>query len=226
MESSPRRSNPLVEFFAVPFRPRTYGNLLYLWLAFPLGLAYFVGLTVGFAAGIPLTIVWIGLLILLATLLAAWGAAGLERQLAMRLLGAAVPGRQSRTPAATPLGRLGATLSSKALWKGLLFLALKFPVGLVGWVGSVVGLSVSLAFLATPVLVALGHPEVHVDLGYFTPTTPLEALPLALLGLLGLLVTLHLQNALGWLWARLAELLLGAELPERSQPALPAPIAA
>lgn len=226
MDSSPRRPNPLVEFFAVPFRLRTYGSLLYVWLAFPLGLAYFVGLTVGFAAGIPLTIVWIGLLILLGTLLAAWGAAGLERQLAMHLLGASVPTRQLRTPPATPLGRLGATLSSKALWKGMLFLALKFPIGLIGWIGSVVGLSVSLAFLATPILVALHHPEIRLDLGYFTPTTPLEALPLALAGLLGLLLTLHLQNALGWLWARLAELLLGAELPKRSQPLAPAPIPA
>ena len=64
------------DFFTVAVRPRTYGNLLYLWLGFPLGLAYFVGLTVGISTGLPLSLLWIGLAILLVTFLAAWGAAG------------------------------------------------------------------------------------------------------------------------------------------------------
>lgn len=32
---------------AAPFRPQTYRNLLYLALAFPLGVIYFVGLVTG-----------------------------------------------------------------------------------------------------------------------------------------------------------------------------------
>ena len=48
--NAPRR-HPLVDFFAVAVRPRTYGALAYLWLGFPLGLAWFVTLTVGFALG-------------------------------------------------------------------------------------------------------------------------------------------------------------------------------
>ena len=81
--TSATRQLSWTDFFTVAVRPRTYGNLLYLWLGFPLGLAYFIGLTVGISAGVPLTLIWIGLAILLVTFLAAWGAAGFERQLAM-----------------------------------------------------------------------------------------------------------------------------------------------
>jgi hypothetical protein len=43
-------------FFGVAVRPQTYLNLLYLALLFPLGLTYFVALTVGFAFSLALSI--------------------------------------------------------------------------------------------------------------------------------------------------------------------------
>lgn len=232
------RTHPLVEFFAVVVRPRTYGSLLYLWLAFPLGLVYFVGLTVGFSAGIPLTIVWVGLLVLFVTLAGAWFAEGFERQLAIRLLGAAVPARLPAAAAAAspidptlPVKRFATVRQiggSSTLWKGLFFLFLKFPLGLAGWIISLVLLSVSLAFLATPIamLFANGGATIDIDFAVWQPTTFVETLPIALLGAFGLLLTLHLQNAFGWVWARLAELLLGSgQVPASSSPA-PSPVAA
>lgn len=205
--------HPVLEFFAVPFRPRTYGSLIYLWLGFPLGLAYFIGLTVGFAAGIPLTIVWVGLFVLFATFAGAWFAEGLERQLAIRLLGASVPARLDEATVAVGqrFARIRATAKSPALWKGLLFLFLKFPLGLVGWILSLVSLVVSLAFLCAPFALLFGGG--NVDFGWWEPATFLEALPLSPVGLLALFVSLHLHNALGWAWARLAEWLLGAGAP-------------
>ena len=53
--TSATRQLSWTDFFTVAVRPRTYGNLLYLWLGFPLGLAYFVGLTVGISTGVPLS---------------------------------------------------------------------------------------------------------------------------------------------------------------------------
>lgn len=210
--------NRLVEFFAVPFRRRTYGSLLYLWLAFPLGLAYFVGLVVGFAAGIPLTIVWIGLVVLFVTLAGAWFAEGLERQLAIRLLGAAVPARlaEAPVPSRKRFAHLRAVGGSAALWKGIVFLFLKFPLGLAGWVFSIVALVVPAAFIAAPFALLFGQG--NVDLGFWGPETFLEALPLAFVGALALLLSLHLHNALGWAWARLAEWLLGAAAPAKLPP--------
>lgn len=211
--ASSSKGNPIVDFFAVPFRPRTYGNLLYLWLGFPLGLAYFVALTVGFATGIPLTLVWVGLLVLLATFALAWAAGGLERQLAIRLLGASVPERL--VPGAVPDARRFAKLrevgSSAALWKGIVFLFLKFPLGLASWVISLVALVVPIAFIGAPFALLFEHG--NIDFGWWDPDTFVEALPLSFAGLLALFVALHLHNALGWVWARLAEWLLGASLP-------------
>ena len=220
------RSRPIVEFFAVPFRLRTYGSLLYLWLAFPLGLVYFVGLTVGFAAGVPLTLVWVGLLLLFLTMAGAWLAQGLERQLAIHLLGAAVPERldPARPVNGKRLVAVRAVGSSAALWKGLVFLFLKFPLGLVGWVISLVTLIVPVAFVAAPFALLFGRG--HVELGVWTPTTFVGALPLAFAGALALLLSLHLHNALGLVWARLAEGLLGARLPESNDGAVAPAVAA
>jgi len=210
-----------VLYVLAPFLfPRTYGSLVYVWFSFPLGLLYFVGLTVGFLVGGALTILWIGLLLLFVTFLAAWAAEGLERQLANHLLGARVPVRRAEAPAgAAPRGWFGNVFFGPALWKGLIFLGLKFPLGLVGWVASVTTLAVSLALLSVPFLYLLadGNAYSHVGLDDWTIWTIdsfAGTLPWGFAGLIGLVLTLHLHNALGWLWARLAEMLLGARLPE------------
>ena len=129
--------------------PRTWGAVAYLWLGFPLGLVWFVGMTVGFLTGAALTIVWVGLIVLAVTLFGVWGAEGLERWLAILLLGARVPARRDRAAGPETAGAwIRSVVGGAALWKGTLFLALRFWLGLVCWVFSIVTLAVSLAFLA------------------------------------------------------------------------------
>lgn len=203
---SPLRS-PVVRALAPFLEARTWGALVYVWLGFPLGLAWFVGLTVGIATGAALTIVWIGVVLLFVTFLAAWGAEGLERQLAIWLLGAKVAERRPRPAGPESFRAWAKSVFTRApLWKGLLFLAIRFPLGVAGWVVSVVSLSVSGGLLAAPFALLVGG---SVDLGFWSPLTLGEALPVSLLGLLLLIVTFHLHRAMGWIWARLAELLLG-----------------
>lgn len=218
---APRR-HPLIDFFTVPFRPRTYGALAYLWLGFPLGLAWFVALTVGFALGFGLAILWIGFFILAATLALVWLAEGLERQLAIHLLGARVPARLTAEPAGAK-ARLGAALASPALWKGLLFLLGRFPLALACWIVSLVSIVVPAAFAALPALYLFAdRDDLHFEWPFWAIDSFAGTLPLGLAGLLGLLVALHLNVALGWLWARAAEWLLGAGAPESGGPATPA----
>jgi hypothetical protein len=212
---------------------RTWGSVLYLWLGFPLGLAWFVGLVVGFAVGIPLTILWIGFAVLAATIAFAWMAEGLERQLAIHLLGAAVPPRLTTSPGSGMAG-VRAVLGSSALWKGLLFLALRFPLGLAGWLFSVVSLVVSTTFLLAPWIELAGWEDVQlaidVDWFYWPIDSGLELWLLSLVGLVFLIATLHAHRALGFVWARLAEWLLGGALPAPPPPqpewAAPAPASA
>lgn len=212
---------------AAPFLdPRTWGAVAYVWAGFPLGLLWFIGMTVGFAAGIPLTLVWVGFFVLAVTLAAVWAAEGVERRLAILLLGAQVPPRRARTlpGESESLRRWAASVvSGPALWKGMLFLALRFPLGLAGWIFSVVSLTVSAAFLVAPWIELSGLGE--VDLVVLELDRPYELWMVALLGLVMMTVTLHLHRALGWLWARLAEHLLGAELPATpAGPALSTPL--
>ena len=225
-DESPIRLTPTVRALAPFLDLRTWGAVVYVWLSFPLGLAWFVGLVVGIAAGVPLTLIWVGLLVLFVTFLGAWGAEGLERRLAMVLLGARVPERRVR-PAALDAPEsarawLRSVFTSAAMWKGLLFLALRFPIGLAGWVFSVVSFALCFAFLVSPFVVLTGVGV--VDLGFWQPATPLGAVPLAILGLVGLVLTLHVHRAIGWMWARLAEFLLGVGAPSRTEiDAPPAP---
>ncbi len=66
---------------------RTYTQLAYLALAFPLGLAYFVFLVTGISVGVALVAAWVGVPILLGLLLS-WRALGrFERFLHRQLLG-------------------------------------------------------------------------------------------------------------------------------------------
>jgi len=218
--TSATRQLSWIDFFAVAVRPRTYGSLLYLWLGFPLGIAYFVGLTVGISTGVPLTILWIGLAILLVTALAAWGAAGFERQLAIHLLGAQVPERLTHPTSPRLRSRLGATLRSPALWKGMAFLMLKFPMALATWVVSLVSLVVPLAFALVPFVWLVDPEGLRLGLGFWQPTSFLGTLPFGIAGVVGFLVALHLSNGMGWLWARLAEGMLGSP----AAPAAPAAI--
>jgi hypothetical protein len=77
----------VTSFFAAPFRARTYKRLAYLLVAFPLGLVYFLTLTVGGSVGAGLVVTWFGVPILLATLVAATAIAGFEAKLANLLVG-------------------------------------------------------------------------------------------------------------------------------------------
>lgn len=87
-------------FVGVPLRPQTYLNLLYLGLAFPLGIAYFVFVVLGLSLGVSLAIFVVGIPILLLVVLAALGIAAFERWLADRLL--AVPSTDTSEEIASP----------------------------------------------------------------------------------------------------------------------------
>ena len=213
---------PLVLALAPFLDVGTWTAVVYLWLGFPLGLLWFVGMVVGFAAGIPLTILWIGFAILAATLAGVWLAEGLERQLAIRLLGAAVPERLAATRPDGKPARLRDVLASPALWKGMLFLALRFPLGLACWVFSIVSLVVSFVFAFAPWVEMSGWEDLDFVLDvspvFWDIDTTLELWLLSLAGIVLFVVTLHAHRALGWMWARLAEWLLGAAVPAASAP--------
>jgi two-component system phosphate regulon sensor histidine kinase PhoR len=122
---------------------RQFHKFLYLFTAFPLGLVYFVFLITGMSLGLATLVIWIGVGVLVLTMLAWWQLAKWERWLALHWLNAAVP------PLAAmpyPLSRASfiARVRNPMTWKTLTFLLLKFPCGLLYFGSTLLLLLVSL----------------------------------------------------------------------------------
>ena len=240
---------PLAASLGVLVAARTYLNLLYLLLAFPLGIAYFTVLvTVGsFALGLgPLGVVVAPLLLPVVH-----GLALAERALTVRLLGVDVPSDErpvawlraavEEPPSADALWQRTKTLAlARHTWTRLAYLLAKFPFGIAAFVLLTVLGSLSVAFLAAPLLydvpgagttyqvvrpvVAVVVPVVEragVSVGG-TPTLAVSATPHEVETLPGALVTafggavlgvgsLHVCNAVARAWGWVAAVTLRSE---------------
>lgn len=217
---TPQRA--LSSFFGVAIKGRSYLNVLYLLLAFPLGIAYFVFLAVGWSVGLGTLIIWVGLFILLAVLGLSWLLSAFERQQAIHLLGVEVEPMWSER-AERAHSRWGTFLSffgQKVTWTGMLFLLLKFPLGVASFVVAVTTLSVSGSLLLAPM--HYRWDTIHF-LHWSIDTLP-EALLCSLAGALLLLVSLHLMNGVAWVWKSLSRLLLGAAAAQAASTPLQSPL--
>lgn len=206
----------LRRFAGVPLRRQTYRNLAYLALAFPLGLGYFVGVTVGLALGAGLFVTWLGLPVLVLTVAGATVVAGFEATLARRLLGtdAALPealrdfdpGDATVRPGDGVLAALKRFLLAPTTWTSVLLVGVKFGFGVVAFVALVTAGSLLPSMLAAPVL--YDAPHVTYRFGRYAVETLPDALAVFAAGVLLTLSALHLLNAL----ARLGGLLTAALL--------------
>jgi signal transduction histidine kinase len=201
-------------FFGVVARPQTWKNLLYLALAFPLGVAYVVVLAVGLSTGAGLAIVFVGLGILFATLMAWRGMAALERGLARSLLGVRIPLALPREAGLPLWARVKLWVRDPVTWKSFVFVVAKLPMGIVALAALAGPGFVSLVLVLAPLI------TVFVPIVFFgwEIADPLEALPLVPVGVLACVATLHLFNGLSWLYGLTARVMLGpssVELRER-----------
>ena len=187
-------------------RPQTYLNLVYLLLAFPLGLAYFLFLVVGLTVGFALVLTLVGIPILLLMHLAAWALMKLERWLAIRLLGVDIPPMSPVDPQGPLWRRLIGKAKDPSTWTGMFFLLAKLPLGFVAFVLTVVLLSVSIAFAAAPVL----HLAFAIPVGPWSVDSLGESLLLAPLGVLIAVLSVNVLNYTASLYGRFARLMLGA----------------
>jgi hypothetical protein len=196
----------LKNVFGVAFRGRTYANILYLFLAFPLGLVYFVFLAVGISLGIGLYILLIGLPLLVLTLLAWRQFIKLEQFQSRRLLGAKMePEPILRWSSDQNAWRwFRSRLSSPVTWKGLAYLFLKFPLGLLAFVLLVVMGVASLVFISIPFI----YQHVNIEMGHSIDLTMPQALVFMVLGMSLGLFSLHIWNGLAFVFKWLSERML------------------
>ena len=221
-------------FVTAPFRPQTYRNLAYLLLAFPLGLAYFVFVTVGLSVGVGMAVLVVGIPIIAATVAGALGVGGVERRLTAWLLGVEVPGR-TEVDGETRRDRLWTLATDRRTWGAVVYLPVKFAVGTVALVFTMNALVTGVALLTVPLYYTepglyVGivtdrpvelHPALHVGwnrllvgletvitIDAWRVRTLPEALVVAGAGLLLLLVGLSVLNWLAGAHGRLTERLL------------------
>ena len=225
----PAGRSPFARFFGVVARPQSWLNLLYLGLSFPLGLFYFVFLTVCLSVGISLVIIWIGLFILGLTAACWWAFAAFERSLADGLLGTRLaPSPQPWRRAAGTWPRIKAHFTSGATWKDLAFLFIKFPLGLLSFVAVVSLGATSLGLVGAPFYYRFAestgaHGVVHHGLyfGVGTVDKLWQALLLVPLGLLLAVISFHVFNGFAAMWRGVARGLLSPDTTPR-----PAPVSA
>lgn len=223
----------LGRIFGVVARGQTYLNLLYLLLAFPLGLLYFVTLVVGFSLGFSLLILLVGIVILLI-MLAVWIAFGaFERQLAIWLLREDIPPmtprrlREQPGESAVSWDGFVAYLGNPATWTSLVYLFAKLPLGIISFTALVGAVTLTGLFLTAPLTYSFVQPEVYFTWNSVWVIDTLgDALLAFLIGIPLLFISLHVLNGLAWVSGKFAKIMLGTAGYAAAQEEAPAQVAA
>ncbi len=220
--------NALKNFFAVVGRAQTYLNFIYLLLSFPLGLFYFVFLVTGISLGLGMIILWIGVILLVGMFAAWYGLAAFERLTAIWLLREQIPAMQPYDQTGLSIWqRFVAALKNPVTWKGLAYLLLKLPIGVICFTVLVTLVSLSGALIAAPFYYTLNFPVFDLTLNgasyttFWVIDTLAEALILSALGVLIAIISMHIFNGMAWLSARFARVMLGNFSPHPTAPAAP-----
>ncbi|MBV9710270.1 MAG: sensor domain-containing protein [Ktedonobacteraceae bacterium] len=122
--------------FRILWEKQTYVNLLYLLVAFPLGIFYIVVLLLGLVSILSNVVTVIpGIFILLLAIFVWWRLAKFERNLAMRWLHVEIsPMAPPRKEDLKRLERFSVHLTNVVTWKSLAYLFVKFPLGTFSFV--------------------------------------------------------------------------------------------
>jgi len=216
-------------FLSAPFRRQTYRNLLFLLLAFPLGIVSFTGVITGVTLGLGLLVTVVGVPILLGTLLGARYYAVLEGRLIASLIGvnvsAPVPpgalktGNESLHTWSGLSDAVKQLLLTPVTWASVAFALIKFVFGLISFCAVVIAGSVSATLLAAPFvyddkLATLsqfsGQSFGQYRIGQLVVDTLPEAILVAVAGLPFLLLSLNVLNALSRFQVAITRRLLDA----------------
>jgi len=152
-----------------------FPNLVYLLLALPLGVLYFVILITGYTLGAGLSITLVGIPILVTMIFVTYLLGDLDRAMTSKLLGVRIAkpeAKPSRDDSARSI--LVAQLKSVQFWKEFGYLLLKMPLGIVAFVVTITFVSVSLVLIAAPFIVT-SIPDAEMTLWYGLQIDTLQA---------------------------------------------------
>ena len=183
---------------------QTYRNMLYLALSYPLGVFYFTLLVTGFSIGLGLLVVMVGLPILLLVFAASNMFVGFERMLLANLLKVHLSPVAPAQPIPGWLDKLKAHFARPSTWKGIFYLLLRFPMGIVSLVLVLVTTASSVALLTAP----LTYTWIPLNIGIGEITDFDQAMLCCAIGAIIALVGLHVINLWAAMWVKVAAALL------------------
>jgi len=122
----------------------------YLLLSFPLGLFWFTVLVTGLSVGTSLLVIWVGLPVLAATMMAARAGGRAERGRLRDSLGIDLPEAYRPLPSGSLLSRWSARMTDPAVWRDVAYLLLLLPLGTLWFILVLVSWSVPLALVTMP----------------------------------------------------------------------------
>ncbi len=193
-------------FFGVVVDPQSYLNILYLLLAFPLGTIYFVFLVTGLSLGFGLLITLIGIPILLLVLGGSWALCGFERGIATALLKEEILSSSEQPTSQGLWARLKEHLTDRVTWTGMLYLFLKFPIGIATFTIARTLISVTIGLLFAPAYAWTSDPLIW-GAWVFDPF-PWSWIA-TLIGIPMIFISLHLMNGVALLSSRMVRVLIG-----------------
>lgn len=201
-------------FFNVVSDPRTYGALLFMLLALPTGIFYFVWSMVGISLSLGFAILIIGIPFFLLFIASVRVLAHVEGRIVEALLGVRMPRRLPAGPSADEgiVTKIKEALSDVRTWSSLFYMLLRLPLGIAYFTVGVVGLALSLGVTAGSIY-SLITGESHIQISdapylqHFLHTAP-GLMVLALCGILLFFLVLHVARAVGWVHGKIAEGLL------------------
>jgi uncharacterized membrane protein len=207
---NPKTESILAHFFGVYADARAWGALLYMLIAFVTGIFYFTWAVTGFSLSVSFAIFIFGLPFALLFFLSVRGLALLEGRLVEGLLGVRMPRRPLFTqPNLKWFERLKELAVDKHTWFSILYMLIQFVLGTVYFVLIVTVLSISLSFIAIPVLQELFNlPTIQIGEGvhYFFPKWSYPLLVLG--GVLLWTIFMNLARGIGQLHGRMAKAML------------------
>jgi Putative sensor len=171
---------------------RGYRALTHHLLGLPLGIVYFTWFVTGLALGLGLAITVIGIPILTLVLASVRPLLAGERALANSLLDAKVPPAPLAPEAEGVWKSFLAYWKDTASWRGMVYLLLRFPIGIATFTVAVTAYAVALTLIAAPLLAPLDA----LHLGFWEPSTVPEGLALLPAGLLLLVASAWISEGM------------------------------
>ena len=185
---------------------RTYKNMLYLFLMFPLGIIYFVYIVVGFSLSLGLLITVIGVPLLVLFLLSLTGIAWFQGRLTEGLLGIRMPRKRRKFRAKGKMWkRLKIALKNPRRYLTVLYLFLLFPLGIIYFVVMITLVATSGALILAPIWFVAGTSS---DIPFGIPGPLWFQFVTLGFGLILLTWSMHLVNILARLHGKMSKKLL------------------